>query len=942
VSSLSRRLLAVATATLLGAPLLAVTSADAVDNVTINLIGINDFHGRLDANTVKFAGTVEQLRAENPDSSLLISAGDNVSASLFTSSVQKDIPTVDVLNALELDASAAGNHEFDQGAADLTGRLSDAADFPFLAANVFKADDTPLLKKYETFTIDGVDIAVVGAVTEETPSLVSPAGIEGLRFDDPVDSINDTVDEIEALPAEEQPDVIVATIHEGAPDGTKTLEQNVTASPVFKKVVEQTDPAVDAIFMGHTHQAYTFDAPIPGVAGKTRPILQTGNYGTNVGQIKLTFDKDSGTVTSYTRKNQPRLTTADDVLVGQYPRVAAVQTINDDAAEYAATIGNQPVGTQTADLSRAYVVDQNGVPVMGSDGKPIEDRGAESTLSNLIAESLRASVSATPAGADIGINNPGGVRADLLYAKGSSAADADGRILFSEALSVLTFANQLSTVTLNGDSLKKVFEQQWQRDAAGNVPTRAFLQLGVSKNLTYTFDSTRPEGDRITSITINGSKIAPTDTIRVAVPSFLTSGGDNFRAFTEGTSVDSGLVDYTGFNSYIADNSPIAPDFSAHAVEVNGVKSSYEPGAAVAVKLPKLDLTSTGSPKNTTVAATLTYGDSTVPLGNFPVTAGSSTIAFDLPAGAVGNVTLKATAAESNTAVSIPLKVKLPTTTSGDVPARAKTGTTFTVDASVAAESDVVPTGTVSVKEGDRVLATSPLVGGEASLKLNASTFTVDEHELTVSYSGDDTYAASSASAGTIDIVKGGSGFAAVAAAGTYGTPTIVKVTADPEASGLVYVTQAGRAVGLGFLRAGSGSVSIDGEALTPGTYAIDVYFGGDEKFDPTSTTASVTIAKAATSVKKISIRPTKIVKKRTKPFVSLSVTGKGFTVDGGTVTLRQSGKSYTGTVKNGKVRIRLGTFAYSGSKKKITATYSGNSVANGSSTTFTVKVRSK
>jgi 5'-nucleotidase len=130
---LTHRSLATATAVLLGAPLLAVTPAQAADDVTLNLIGINDFHGRIDANTVKFAGTVEQVRQQAPDNSLLISAGDNVSASLFASAVQGDIPTIDVLNALHLDASAAGNHEFDKGAADLTGRLSDAADFPFLA-----------------------------------------------------------------------------------------------------------------------------------------------------------------------------------------------------------------------------------------------------------------------------------------------------------------------------------------------------------------------------------------------------------------------------------------------------------------------------------------------------------------------------------------------------------------------------------------------------------------------------------------------------------------------------------------------------------------------------------------------------------------------------------------------------------------------------------------
>jgi 5'-nucleotidase len=336
VNSMPSRLAGVATALLIGAPLIATTPAHADDKVTLNLIGINDFHGRIDANTVKFAGTVEQVRRSGgAANSLLISAGDNVGASLPASAVQGDIPTINVLNALDLDASAVGNHEFDRGAADLTGRLAKAANFPFLAANVFKADGSPLLDKYTRFKIHGVDVAVIGAVTDTTPSLVPPAGIAGLTFKDPTDSINETVHQLKALT--DPPDVIVASIHEGAWYGAGTLEQNVAATPAFRKIVEETDPAVDAIFMGHTHQTYSYDAPIPGEPGKTRPVLQTGEYGDNVGSIKLTFDRGTGTVSSYTRAIIPRTTSADAALVSKFPRVAEVKRIVDSAIAYANT-----------------------------------------------------------------------------------------------------------------------------------------------------------------------------------------------------------------------------------------------------------------------------------------------------------------------------------------------------------------------------------------------------------------------------------------------------------------------------------------------------------------------------------------------------------------------------------------------------------------------------
>ena len=106
---------------------------------------------------------------------------------------------------------------------------------------------------------------------------------------------------------------------------------------------------------------------------------------------------------------------------------------------------------------------------------------------------MLAKVEDTPAGADIGVTNPGGLRTDLLYA-GTGGTNTDGVITYAEANSVLPFANTLATVTLSGASFKKVLEQQWQRNADGTVPSRAYLQLGLSKNVHYTFDSTLTRG----------------------------------------------------------------------------------------------------------------------------------------------------------------------------------------------------------------------------------------------------------------------------------------------------------------------------------------------------------------------------------------------------------------------------------------------------------------
>ncbi len=395
-------------------PVVVGLAADAAP-IELTLLDINDFHGRIDANTVAFAGTVEEQRAAASGPVLFLSAGDNIGASLFASSVAKDQPTIDVLNALGLQASAVGNHEFDRGFADLAGRVSEASDYPQLGANVYlKGTQTPALDEYALLEAGGLTVGVIGAVTEETPSLVSPAGIADIEFGDPVAAVNRVAAQLsDGDESNGEADVLVALYHEGAgagtPDGA-TLEQELAAGGAFAALVNDTSADVDAIFTGHTHKEYAWSAAVPGT-DRTRPVVQTGSYGANIGKIVLTIDPDSGEVAAHTEQNVPRTTTAPATLVATYPRVAQVKTIVDAALAAAAEIGNTAVGEVSGDITTAFAGGsfQNGVWTGGTR----DDRASESTLGNAVATMLRDSLSALPNGADIGVTNPGGLRSDL-------------------------------------------------------------------------------------------------------------------------------------------------------------------------------------------------------------------------------------------------------------------------------------------------------------------------------------------------------------------------------------------------------------------------------------------------------------------------------------------------------------------------------------------------
>ena len=320
----------------------------AAKPVDLTLLDINDFHGRIDANTVKFAGTVEQekaaaIAAGNPVA--FVSAGDNISASLFASAVQQDQPTIDVLNALELNASAVGNHEFDKGFADLTDRVVAARRTGTTSgANVYlKGTTTPALPEYSILDMGGVTVGVIGAVTGETPSLVSPGGITQIDIGDPVDAVNRVAAQLsDGNEANGEADVLVASYHEGASEGLPERHPRGRGRP-GRRVRQDRRRDRGRAWTRSSPATRTSSTRGPGRSrvsrGKTRPVLQTGSYGEYIGEVVLTFDPSTGEVVAHTQKNVPRLvapvvagnTPAQNeaafaaALVAKYPRVAQVQ-----------------------------------------------------------------------------------------------------------------------------------------------------------------------------------------------------------------------------------------------------------------------------------------------------------------------------------------------------------------------------------------------------------------------------------------------------------------------------------------------------------------------------------------------------------------------------------------------------------------------------------------
>lgn len=529
----------------------------------IDLAVISDFHGHIE-NAAKLDAAVDKIRADNPETHL-VSVGDNVGGSAYVSAVDQDNPTMDILKSMGLEVTAVGNHEFDRGFSDLKDRIQPRMGITILAANVTPHDSLP---SYEMKDYNGLRVAYVGAVTRDMNQMVSPSAIAGLGFSDPSAAVNAVATRLkDGVDKNGEADVVVALIHEDA-----------------DKVAALLNNKVDLAFAGHSHIQKKTTTP------SGAPLCEPINYGTALVHATIDVAKD-GKVTASCAPVE--LTDAESPdIKKQY----------EAALERAKELGNKPVGYLDKDAKRGS---------QPGELKPGSDRGTESPASNLIAEVLWRYGQTFPEKPDLGMMNPGGVRADYLYDPDTSLFDTDepGLVTLGESNSVQPFGNSYAFKTYTGAQLYSALEQQWQGDAAKH----SVLRLGLSPNVEYTFTSTPTGGKRIQQVFIDGALVPNNNskTYTVASNSFLLQGSDGFTVLGGGTSfVDTGVIDNDAFNDYLSGltkDKPLTVDYSQRSVGIANYTEKVQAGNTVTIQLSSLAMTA-GEPAPEKVTVTLCHG----------------------------------------------------------------------------------------------------------------------------------------------------------------------------------------------------------------------------------------------------------------------------------------------------------------------------------------------
>lgn len=510
--------------------------------IDIKILGINDFHGQISSGrTVKnepvggaavLAAYLKEAQSGMEDRTVITIMGDLVGASPPSSGLLNDEPSILFINSLgnnqckpesRMDplcniVATVGNHEFDKGQKAMFDLIygtnnppTDSwfplpyypgSSYPYVSANIVDAQSgQPLFPPYTIKLIHNIPVAFIGAVLKNAADSMFPANAEGVKFLDEAESINHYIPEIKARGA----NIIIVLIHEGGNQSPYEGDTQTgrTVEGHIKEVVYYLDDEVDVVMGGHTHQF--LNTYLPNRNGHKILVTQANSYSAAFAEIDLKINANNHKVKS---KSAKIVTTYANRWPGTNPDAQAMEIVKlaEDKIE---PIISSHVGTSQYDLLRK----QN------DDG--------ESNLGNLVADAFK-----TVMNTEMGMTNPSGIRDDLK----------SGEVNWGNIYSILPFSNWIVTVTLTGNDIYDLLEQQWMG---------SYINMLQISGFTYTYDSRKPLGHKIIEIKHQNKPLVKEKIYTIATSDFLASGNGVFSVMKRGKIINIGKSDHDTVIAYI-------------------------------------------------------------------------------------------------------------------------------------------------------------------------------------------------------------------------------------------------------------------------------------------------------------------------------------------------------------------------------------------------------
>ncbi|MCR0981560.1 choice-of-anchor I family protein [Roseomonas populi] len=546
-------------------------------NFTLQILHASDFEAGLAATTraAQFAAIIDKLE-DQAANSITLSSGDNYIPSPFnaaeTDPTVKDelidlyawllgVPAaslsgltlnpaaidIAIMNALGVQASVFGNHEWDFGSTAVANAIDFAkgsgttsaavtsigAMFPYLSSNLDFSNDaamrnlfTAALRDASSYATTAADLATPEALNAEaadaqvspwtvitengqqigvlgvtTQLLASISSVGGVTVKDPAgDGGVDNMDELAAI--------LQPLIDQMTAQG---LNKIILLSHLqqYQNELELAGKlsGVDVIIAGGSHAVFanegdalnpgdtaseTYPVIVEGADGKSTAIVNTGNEYSYVGRLTVTFDENGDIIPdSITEENSGAIAVNDETVADLWG--------NEDAYAEGTRGGEVKAVTDAiADVISAKDGNVLGYTDVYLEGRRGEVRTEETNLGNLSADANLFVAKQVDAGVTVSIKNGGGIRAEIgSYGLGADAPELPpqgnpdagkpvGGVSQLDIENSLRFNNALSIVTLTAEELERVFEHAVAATANGATPG----QFGQFGGVSFSFDAT--------------------------------------------------------------------------------------------------------------------------------------------------------------------------------------------------------------------------------------------------------------------------------------------------------------------------------------------------------------------------------------------------------------------------------------------------------------------
>lgn len=340
-------------------------------SVAINVVTVNDFHGRLHESgwaggIARLATAVNEIRAANQNT-IFAAAGGIVGQTDYPSTVFDDEPSIQAFNMAGLDVSAIGTHELSNGFADLADRVMPLADWNYLGANLYDtATGNVAASEFWTVKFKSVTIGFIGVVG-------SDAAAEGVTVGDPLEAANRVAAQLrDGKKQNGEADIVILLAHEGAE--STDIESATDPNTSFGRLVLNASSGIDAIVSGGTHLVYNH--VIDG-----RPVISNGAYGEHFSNLEIRFDQATKSITKIENSTHTIVAIHEDGTASGYAynQDSAIGTFVEDLMNRAIALIQEgdlvtvraPYGTIVGPSPAEWLHNENG-SWLAIDGRVIE------------------------------------------------------------------------------------------------------------------------------------------------------------------------------------------------------------------------------------------------------------------------------------------------------------------------------------------------------------------------------------------------------------------------------------------------------------------------------------------------------------------------------------------------------------------------------------------